>query len=46
MDRSKEFYEGYNCQMERFRNPYKGTGSEKERDWDHGWLARFYGETI
>jgi hypothetical protein len=49
--------EGYNYLGPRCHNPYqvdygapRGTakpGMQQEHDdWDHGWLIRFYGETI
>ena len=48
--KSKAYLEGYACRGSRRENPYDkfnaDVNNKEANAWDHGWLARFYGETI
>lgn len=52
---TKEWWEGYNCQFPKCRNPHAAGQPwlaefpdrhliRKCKDWDEGWEARFYQE--
>lgn len=48
-NKSDEFWEGYDAiDKHRRQNPYQNRWGEADkcRDWEMGWLTKFYGETI